>query len=274
MLGSAALSTIFSFPEQNSVSWCFGHKLIGIATLQPITSFRTSLCSAFQNTTTIFASTYSDLSHQSGIVLLWTLLAEICGAVSIWLDLHIRITVTMCVGVVIPPSVGQSASSTGWYITHTILTYSLRSINVNLTTVISTQWPSYPLSDPRHRQTTIIVAPPWVPRWWPTGVSNWTTEICAYVLKKTTQDIDAVSSQSAFTEDLAAVQGWTTKHDKSTIPLYPNITLYTEVRGVAMTGDQVSKSYSDIESLTLSLWHRLTSTWQIGVYRHLQAAGW
>jgi hypothetical protein len=160
----------------------------------------------------------------------------------------------MCVGVVIPSSVGQSASSsTSWYITHTILTYSLRSINVNLTTVISTQRSSYPLSDPHIRRTTIIMAPPRVPRRWPTGVSNWTKEICATVLKKTTQGIDAVSSRSAFTECLAAVQEWKTKYDISTIPSYTNITLYTQVRGVAKSRDQVSKSDSDIESLTLSL---------------------
>jgi hypothetical protein len=72
------------------------------------------------------------------------------------------------------------------------------------------------------------------------------------VLKKIAQDIDAVSSRSAFTEGLAAVQGWKTKHDKSTVPSYTNIKLYTEVRGVAKTRDQVSKSDSDIESLTLS----------------------
>ena len=66
------------------------------------------------------------------------------------------------------------------------------------------------------------------------------------MLKKTAQDIDAVSSQSAFTEGLAADQGWKTKHDKSTIPSYTNIKLYTEVRGVAKTRDQVSKSDSDI----------------------------
>ena len=55
------------------------------------------------------------------------------------IDLHICFTVRMCVGVVIPSSVGQSASSTSWYISHTIFTYSLRLINVNMTTVISTQ---------------------------------------------------------------------------------------------------------------------------------------
>jgi len=54
------------------------------------------------------------------------------------------------------------------------------------------------------------------------------------------QDMDSVSSRSAFTEGLAAVQGWKTKHDKSTIPSYTNIKLYTEVRGVAKTRDQVS----------------------------------
>jgi hypothetical protein len=95
--------------------------------------------------------------------------------------------------------------------------------------------------------------PPRVPQRWPTGISNWIQEICASVPKKTTQDIDAVSSRSAFTEGRAAVQGWKTEHDKSTIPLHTNITLYTEVRGVPKTRDQVSKSDSDIESLTLGL---------------------
>jgi len=97
------------------------------------------------------------------------------------------------------------------------------------------------------------MAPSRVPQRWRTGVSNWTKEICASVLKMTTQDIDAVSSHSAFTEGLAAVQGWKTKHDKSTVPSYANIKLYTEVRDVAKTRDQVSKSDFDIESLTLSL---------------------
>jgi len=74
------------------------------------------------------------------------------------IDLHIRITVTMCVGEVNPSSVGQSASNTSWYMTHTILIYSLRSINVNLTTVISTQRPSYALSDPPIYSATLISA--------------------------------------------------------------------------------------------------------------------
>jgi len=80
-----------------------------------------------------------------------------------------------------------------------------------------------------------------------------TNPICTSGLKKTTQDIDAVSSQSAFTEGLAAVQGYKTKHDKSIIHLYTNIKLYTKVQGVAKMHDLVSKSDSDIESLTLSL---------------------
>jgi len=161
----------------------------------------------------------------------------------------------MCVGGVIPLRMGQSETSTSWYISHTILTDSLRSINVNLTTVISTQRPSYPLSNPHYCRTTIIKRPPQVRKRSPTCTSNWTKEICASVLKKMTQDIDAVSSRSAFTEGLAAVQGWKTKHDRSTIPSYTIIKLYNEVRGVAKTGDQVSKSDSDIEFLTLSLWH-------------------
>jgi hypothetical protein len=157
----------------------------------------------------------------------------------------------MCIGVVIPSSLGQSASSsTSWYIIHIILTYSLRSINVNVMTVISTQRSSYPLSDHHIRRKTMIMAPPRVPRRWPTGVSNWTKHISACVLKMTTHDMDAVSSRSAFTECLAAAQEWKTQHDKSTIPLFPNIKLYTEVEGIEKTRDQVSKSDSDIESLT------------------------
>jgi len=164
----------------------------------------------------------------------------------------------MCIGVVIPSRVGQSASSTSWYIMHTILTYALRSINVNLTTVISTQRPSYALSDPHLHQTTITMAPPWVAWRWPTGISIWTKEICACVLKNTTQDIDAVISQSALTEDLAALQGWITQHDKSTLLSYTNINMYTVVCGVAMMHDKVRKSDADIESLTLSHWHWVT----------------
>jgi len=79
-----------------------------------------------------------------------------------------------------------------------------------------------------------------------------TNALCASGLKKTAQDIDAMSSRSAFTEGLAAVQGCKTKHEKSTIHLYTNIKLYTKVQGVAKMHDLVSKSDSDIESLTLS----------------------
>jgi len=68
-----------------------------------------------------------------------------------------------------------------------------------------------------------------------------------------TQDIDAVSSQSAFTEGLAAAKGWKTKHDKSAIPPYTNMLLYTEVQGAPKMRDQVRKSDSDIESLTFGL---------------------
>jgi len=46
---------------------------------------------------------------------------------------------------------------------------------------------------------------------------NWTTAICASMLKKMMQDIDAVSRLSAFTECLAAVLEKNTQHDKSTI---------------------------------------------------------
>jgi len=162
----------------------------------------------------------------------------------------------MCVGVVIPSSVGQCASSSSsCYRAHTILTYLLRSINVSFTTIISTQWVSYPLCDPYICRMTIIMAPPWVPQRWPTNVSNWTKVLCASLLKKMTQDIAAVSSWSAFTEGHAVVQEWKTQHDKSTISLYNNIRLCTQVQGIAITRDQVSKSNSDIESLTSSLWH-------------------
>jgi hypothetical protein len=40
---------------------------------------------------------------------------------------------------------------------------------------------------------------------------------------------DAVSSRSAFTAGLAADQGWKTKRNKSTIPLYTNIKLSSKV---------------------------------------------
>jgi len=142
-----------------------------------------------------------------------------------WFHLHIRISVTMCVGAVIPLSVGQCASTTGWYITHLILTYSLRSINVNLTTDLSTQRPFYPPNDPHIHRKTIIMALPGVQRRSPTSVSKWTNEICAPMLMKMTQDIDAVSSQSVFTEGLAAHQWWKTKHGKSTLHSYANIKL-------------------------------------------------
>jgi hypothetical protein len=97
------------------------------------------------------------------------------------------------------------------------------------------------------------MAPPKVRQRWPTGVLNWTKEICSSVLNKTAQDIDGMSNWSAITEGLAAVQGWKTKHNKSIIPFYSKIKLYTEVRGVAKTRDHISKSDSDIESLTLGL---------------------
>jgi len=154
----------------------------------------------------------------------------------------------MCVAVVIPLRVGQSASSTSWYITHKILTYSCSSINDNLMTVISTQLPSF---EPINHD----YEPQQVPRRWPTSVLFCTKHICASVLKKTTQDIDTVSSLSAFTKDLAAVQGWKTKHNQSTVHSYTNIKLYATVLGVAKTRDQVRNSDSDIGSLILSLWH-------------------
>jgi len=97
------------------------------------------------------------------------------------------------------------------------------------------------------------MAPPQDPRRWSTGLSKQTKENYASALKKTTQDIDAVSSWSAFPAGYAAVQGWETKYDKSTIPSYTNIKLYTKVGGVAKMWDQVSKSDSDIEPLILSL---------------------
>ena len=81
------------------------------------------------------------------------------------------------------------------------------------------------------------------------------TVICANAHKMTAQDIDAMSSRSAFTEGLAAVQGWKTKHYKSTISTFTNIQPYTEVQGVGQIHDQISKSDSDIQSVILSLWY-------------------
>jgi hypothetical protein len=72
------------------------------------------------------------------------------------IDLHICITLKMCIGLVTALGVGQSASSTCWYIIQTILTYSLRLINIHLTTIISTQQPSYPLSDLQIHSATLI----------------------------------------------------------------------------------------------------------------------
>jgi hypothetical protein len=63
-------------------------------------------------------------------------------------DLHVCIAIMICIGVVSLLSAGQSASSDSWYIEHTILTDWLGSINITLTTIISTEWPSYPLSNP------------------------------------------------------------------------------------------------------------------------------
>ena len=76
------LSTIFGFPERNSVSSCFGHTLIGISSQEPLTSIRTLLCSAFQLIINIFATTYSDLSQLTSILLLQTLLPSIWGVFS------------------------------------------------------------------------------------------------------------------------------------------------------------------------------------------------
>jgi len=68
----------------------------------------------------------------------------------------------------------------------------------------------------------------------------------------TTHDIAAVRSQSALPEGLAADQEWKTQYDKSTIPLYTNVTFYTQVKDIAKPHDEFRKSNSDIESLTLS----------------------
>ena len=64
--------------------------------------------------------------------------------------------------------------------------------------------------------------------------------------KRSTQDINAVSCQSAFSEGLAEVLAWTSEHDKSTFHVYTNIALNTEVRGVAMMFDNVCKFDSDM----------------------------
>jgi len=121
---------------------------------------------------------------------------------------------------------------------------------------------SYTLSHPHilstthiSAQKTINIPPPQVSCRWPTGISNWMKGIFAYVRKRTTQDIDAVSSWSAFTKGLRAVQGWKTEHNKSTFPVNTITKLYTEVWGVGKMRDPVSKSDSDIEFPTFSLWH-------------------
>jgi hypothetical protein len=160
--------------------------------------------------------------------------------------MHIRIAMTMCAGVVIPLSVRLStSSSTSWYIIHTIHAYLLRSSNVNSTTFISTQQSIYPLSHHHMHRNIIIMAPGDPPRC-ATSASNWTKHIYASLLKEATQDMDAVSSQSALSESLKAVQEWKTQHDRSTTPWYSNMKLYTLVRCVANTGDPICKPNSDI----------------------------
>lgn len=77
-------------------------------------------------------------------------------------------------------------------------------------------------------------------------------------MKDTIQDIETVSSQSAFAEGLAAVQKWGTGHAKSAIPLYTEIELYTQVWGMDKIHDHACMSNSDIKSLTLSLSHSVT----------------
>jgi len=75
----------------------------------------------------------------------------------IWINLHIRITVRMCVGVVNPLSVGLGASSTRWYVMHTI------------SPIHSYQWTliwrwSNPLSDP-HIHSVIFISTKQVSLW-------------------------------------------------------------------------------------------------------------
>jgi len=94
-------------------------------------------------------STYYNcaFSH-SPYINLWRILHQI--------GLHILNEVAMCAEVVTSLSIDPSASSTSWYLTYSILTYSLRSINIDWTTVISAQPPSYPLSDPHMHSAALI----------------------------------------------------------------------------------------------------------------------
>jgi hypothetical protein len=84
------------------------------------------------------------------------------------------------------------------------------------------------------------LSPPRVPGSCPTAVRNAVKEICDSELKNMTYHIVAVSSQSSFTEGLAAVQRWKIKHDESTIPSYTNNKVYTDIQCVAKTHDHVS----------------------------------
>lgn len=177
-----------------------------------------------------------------------------------WFELHSHITIMMCVGVGIPSSVGLSTSSACWYISHKLFTYVFWSIEVHSTPIISNQWSSYPLgvphihsatlwctlqlsyplSEPHICHTTISMLPQEIPRRGATGIWNCTKAISPSMLMKSTQDIYAVCSQSALTEVLTAVQELKTKHDKSTIPLYPNIKVYTQVWDIAKIWHQKS----------------------------------
>jgi len=157
----------------------------------------------------------------------------------------------------------------------------LDDCHIHSATLMSTQRPVNLPNNHQYGTTTSS-------RKWPVSVSNQSKVIRVSVPKNMTQDMDAVSSWSAFTEGLAAVQGWKTKHKKSTIPSYTNINLFTKVWGVAKLHDQDSQSDSDIESLTLglwygvsdiecwtlSVWHPRTLTWKIKVYCWLQDTCW
>jgi len=101
------------------------------------------------------------------------------------------------------------------------------------------------------------MAPLQVPLIWPTGYLNWTRGISTLLKKMTTENRDSVCSQLTITNRLAAVQQGKPICNISTISSYTNNTFYPDVWCISMMADNVSKSDSNIESLTLSIWHWL-----------------
>ena len=134
-------STIFSFPEQTCVNWCLSCTVMNISTPQRLPTFVASFCVAFQTTTTIVASTYSNLSQLTIIVLLQTLLTWICSTCSAG-STCIYISLQQCVlEWSFHRVLGQSASSNSHY--WCIQTLPIQSDQRTLT------WkPSSRLSDP------------------------------------------------------------------------------------------------------------------------------